>query len=233
MKKILEIAVFSVEGAMIAADAGADRVELCSSYLEGGLTPSFGTIAHVCKFAGVPVHVMIRPRGGNFIYSPIEIQTMSNDIALCKELGASGVVFGCLIGENKIAEENIQRLKETASAMEITFHRAFDLAENKKEALEILIQCGIQRVLTSGGKINALEGAGIIAELNLFSEEKIILMPGGGINAENARQIAEETGCSEFHSSAKAISSNGIPFDFGKDVLPDRNIIAGLKRALG
>jgi copper homeostasis protein len=232
MKPLLEIAVFSAEAALIADKAGADRIELCSGYAEGGLTPSRGTIRFVKEQVKCPVFVMIRPRGGDFCYSANEIEIMKRDIEMCREIGVAGIVFGVLDKDFKIDSKTTALLCKVANPLPVTFHRAFDLCHEPMEALEILVDCGVKRILTSGQKSSASEGAEMIAELNRESAGRIILMPGAGINPVNIADIFEQTGCKEFHASAKRVSNHSASFGFGEHVLPHPEIIKELKSKL-
>jgi copper homeostasis protein len=229
---LLEIAVFSAEAALVAAKAGADRLELCSSYAEGGLTPSHGTIRLVKQEASCPVFVMIRPRAGDFHYSANEIEVMKQDITACKSIAVDGVVLGLLDENGKIDATTLKALIDFAAPLPVTFHRAFDLCHAPFEALEILIDCGVKRILTSGQKSSAMEGAEFIAALNQQANNRIIIMPGAGINPENISEIKTQTSCNEFHASAKRMTSASDAFGFGEHVLPHPEIIAELKKKL-
>jgi copper homeostasis protein len=229
---MLEIAVFSAQGAIIASKALADRLELCSGYAEGGLTPSLGTIRFVKENAKCPVCVMIRPRGGNFSYSDSEIEVMKRDIAYCKETGVNGIVFGILKQDFSIDEKTVTELVKLASPLPVTFHRAFDICYEPFMAMETLINCGVKRILTSGQKSTAQEGAKFISDLNKKANGRMIIMPGAGINPGNIADLARETNCTEFHASAKRISSSADVFGFGENVLPHPEIIRQLKERL-
>jgi copper homeostasis protein len=228
----LEIAVFSTEAALIAAKAGADRLELCSGYADGGLTPSYGTVQLVKQQVNCPVFVMIRPRGGDFHYSANEIEVMKTDIAQCKALGADGIVIGLMDENGKIDKAALQELVALAAPLPVTFHRAFDLCHEPIEALELLIECGVKRILTSGQKASAMEGATFIAELNKKANGRIIIMPGAGINTGNIHEIKTQTSCNEFHASAKRITTSTDAFGFGEHVLPHPQFIAEMKKKL-
>jgi copper homeostasis protein len=232
MKKLLEIAAFSVEGALAAIKGGADRIELCSSYLEGGLTPSTGTIEEIRNRCEVPLLVMIRPRGGNFVYTKEELVVMQRDIKHCRAIGVDGIVIGLLTKENRVDTDVLNRIKDASRELQITFHRAFDLCPDRDEALGILIQSHVDRILTSGGTNNASDGKMEIARLNKISAGKIALIAGGGITPGNIKEIAEATNCMEFHASAKLPTPVAGTPGFGEDVLPDGNTIRALKEAL-
>ncbi len=196
----LEICANSVESALNAQNGGADRIELCSELSVGGITPSHGCIKLAKELLDIPVYVLIRPRGGDFVYSALELETIKEDIAFCAEIGCEGVVIGALDSQRKINTEPTKRMLEWAGYMDVTFHRAFDDVPNHFEALDTLRDLGIQRVLTSGGEKNAMAGIELLGELIDEADDEVIIMPGGGIRPENLR-ILQETGAVEFHSS--------------------------------
>lgn len=232
LKRILEIAAFSAEAALLAARSGADRIELCSGYAEGGLTPSEGMIRLVKENTSIPVFIMIRPHGGDFCYSEESIRSMEYDIERGLALGADGFVFGCMKKGGTVDTKNTSLLVKQCAGKPVTFHRAFDTCRDPFEALESLISCGIQRILSSGQKTTAAEGAELLAALNTAAANRIVIMPGAGINPGNIRLIAEKTGCTEFHASAKRYSEDSGNFGFGEHVLPDTKLIAALKEEL-
>ena len=160
MPLLIEVCVEGVDGLVAAQDGGADRVELCASLLEGGLTPSLGVIRQAMKVATIPFHVIVRPRGGDFLYSGLEFESMLADVEACRGLGVPGVVVGCLTADGRIDEERMRRLVEAARPMSVTCHRAFDMTRDIPEAVEALIRCGVDRVLTSGQRDTAVEGLG-------------------------------------------------------------------------
>lgn len=201
-KKILEIACFSVEACLEAEKAGADRIEFCAEYGIGGITPNREDIHRIKKLISIPVHVIIRPRGGNFLYTPEEIEIMKSDILFCKKNGINGVVFGVLNSLNKIDLKTNKELIELAKPMSNTFHRAIDECLEIEEAFTDLINLGFERVLTSGGKENAMGGVEELKTLNKKFGTDIIIMPGGGIRSSNIRNIINETQCKEYHSAA-------------------------------
>ncbi len=204
MQTILaEICVESLNGARVAQEAGAHRIELCSSLSEGGLTPSAGLIKQVCTHSHLPVHVMIRPRRGDFCYTPTEIDTMINDITYAKEQGANGIVFGLLNPNGTIDKNNTQHLIQIAQPLTITCHRAFDLAHNPFDALETLIDLGIHRVLTSGCEPSVEQGLHTLQKLIERAQDRIIVMPGGGITEQNAKTIIQKTNAKEIHFSGR------------------------------
>jgi copper homeostasis protein len=208
----LEIACFNVAAAIKAAAAGADRIELCDNASEGGTTPSYGTLKMAKEQVRIPVFPIIRPRGGDFLYSNEEYQTMLYDIQLCKDLGFEGVVLGLL---NNIGTVDIKRTKQLVKAagnMEVTFHRAFDRAINPYHALEAIIYCGCKRLLTSGQVPDAYTGKELIKELIEQAENRIIIMPGSGVRSNNIAELATYIGATELHSSARIMQPSAMLF---------------------
>lgn len=200
---LLEICVFNTATAVAAEQAGADRIELCENYANGGTTPSYGYLKTVREKIGIPVFPMIRPRGGDYFHTQDEIDIIRKDILLCKELGFDGVVFGLLNQDGTIDQENTARLVEAAYPLDVTFHRAFDRCKNPLEALETLIQCGCTRVLTSGQYPKVTEGLALVKTLAEQSNDRIIIMPGSGLNSSNVQDIIDTTGVTEVHTSAR------------------------------
>ena len=198
---ILEICVDSSESALAAERGGAHRVELCGDLLEGGITPSAGLIETVRKRVRIGVHVIIRPRGGDFCYTADEFESMKRDVLAAKHLGADGVVFGILKEDGHIDTARIRTLVELARPLSSTFHRAFDMSVDLNQALEDVIHSGISRVLTSGGEQNAEDGIPTIARLVAAAKSRVAIMVGGGIRETNARRILAETGAREIHAN--------------------------------
>lgn len=212
-KSKIEICANSVESAVKAQQAGAYRVELCAGIPEGGTTPSFGEIRMARQLlTQTKLHVIIRPRGGDFLYSPLEQEIMLHDIKVSRQLGADGVVFGCLTAEGNVDMPLMKKLMNAVGDMSVTFHRAFDMCRNPKEALENIIELGIDRILTSGQEATAEKGIPLLKELVAQADGRIIIMPGCGVNAGNIRKIAEETGASEFHFSGRSTVESGMMF---------------------
>lgn len=201
-KYLLEIACFNVESCPIAQQAGADRIEFCADYSSGGITPTQKDILEARKFVHIPFHVIIRPRGGNFVYNSEEIEIMKNNILFCKEHKIDGVVFGLLNSDNTINLKANKELVELSKPMAITFHRAIDICVDIEKAMGEIIELGFNKVLTSGGKQNAVEGIDFLKNCQTKFGEKITIMPGGGIRSNNIESIAKETQCKEFHSAA-------------------------------
>lgn len=198
---ILECCVGNYNEAIRAEKLGADRVEVCDNLLEGGTTPSYGMLIKLKNDLTIPMMVIIRPRGGNFIFSKDEIEIMKEDIILCKDLGIYGVVIGVLKADNTIDLEVTKSLVELAKPMSITFHMAFDEIEDKDLALEQLIGLGVDRILTKGGKEDAISGIDEIKRLVEKANNRIIIMPGKGVNAKNKDYILEYTKSKEIHGS--------------------------------
>ena len=228
-----EVCANSVESCIAAQQGGADRVELCSGIPEGGTTPSYGEIRQARRLLdegaarglkATRLHVIIRPRGGDFLYTELELQRMLDDIRICRELGADGVVFGCLRPDGSLDTEANARLLEAArsplptqssplstdsklsalnSQLKITFHRAFDRCANPTQALEELIQQGFDRVLTSGQQPTAEQGIPLLRQLHQQAAGRIIILAGCGVNEQNIRRIYDETSVSEYHFSAR------------------------------
>ncbi len=198
----LEIIGFNIESCIDAREAGADRIELCDNPSEGGTTPSYGFIQAARNLLRIELYVMIRPRGGDFLYSRAEYEIMKTDIETCRKLGCDGVVLGILTPEGKVDKEKCQALVSYAYPLGVTFHRAFDRTSNAVEALEDIIDIGCERILTSGLQPKAVDGQELIKELITHANERIIIMPGSGVTSENIISLAENTGAVEFHSSA-------------------------------
>ncbi len=208
----IEVVVFSVAGALAAQRGGAFRVELCENNAEGGTTPSYGTIELTRKKLDIDLHVMIRPRGGDFLYSDDEYEIMKSDILQCKKLGVDGVVFGTLLPDGNIDIDRCRILSDLAKPMTVNFHRAFDRVSDPFIALEQLIQCGFQRVLTSGQRSTAMEGIDLLTQLVRQAGERISVMPGGGVREENIEELIFKTKAREFHTSARCFMKSGMKF---------------------
>lgn len=196
---LVEVCVDSVASAVAAERGGAARIELCSGLIEGGLTPSAGLIETTRAAISIPLHVMIRPRGGDFFYDAAEADAMRRDIALAKRLGANGVVFGILDLNANIDLARTRELVELARPLDVSFHRAFDMTADLFRALEDICECGVPRVLTSGGEQTSLQGQAVVAQLIQRAQGRIIVMPGSGIKPDNAHALVEQTGAREIH----------------------------------
>lgn len=196
---LIEVCLDSTDSAVAAQAGGAARVELCDNLVEGGTTPSAGMIAATRRAIDIGLHVMIRPRGGDFCYGPSEVEAMLHDIGVVRELGAEGVVFGALLPDGRIDEGLSLRLLEEARPLSVTFHRAFDMSRDPFEALEALQRIGVDRLLSSGQEAHVLDGLDLLAELVQRSAGGPIVMPGCGVTPGNARRVVEATGASEIH----------------------------------
>ena len=198
---ILEACTGTYMEVVKAVNNGANRIELCDNLGEGGTTPSYGTIKKTIETINLPINIIIRPRGGNFIYNKEEKEIMFTDIEMCKSLGASGLVIGSLTYDKKVDVEFISKAKVLAGGLNITFHMAFDEIENKKEAIDILVDLKIDRILTKGGTVSALENLESLKELIGYADNRIILIPGAGINENNRDMVIEVTGAKEIHGT--------------------------------
>ncbi len=207
-----EICANSVASCIAAQEGGADRVELCSGIPEGGTTPSFGMISKARASIDITLNVIIRPRGGDFLYTPDELEEMVHDIRIAKELGADGLVFGCLTKEGNVDKEAMSILMEAAEGLPVTFHRAFDHSADPLQALEDIIDLGCARILTSGCRPTAMLGADLLARLVKAAGDRIIIMPGCGVNEGNIAEIARLSGAREFHFSAREPVESGMIF---------------------
>ena len=202
---LLEICANSVTSAIAAQQGGAGRVELCENLFIGGTTPSFGAILQARKEIEIPIYVLIRPRGGDFLYSDIEHDIMLADAKFCLEAGCNGIVAGILNSDGSVDKKRCKPFVELAKQYNAgaTFHRAFDMCNDQFKALEDIIELGFERILTSGDKSTAIEGVRRIAELNKIAAGRIFVMPGSGVNEHNVADIIEFSGVTEIHSSAK------------------------------
>lgn len=224
MKKItLEICAASVASCIAAQEGGADRIELCDNLLEGGTTPGYATILTAREKVSIALYPIIRPRGGDFLYDETEFSIMKKDIQLCKQAGCDGVVIGLLTPAGKVDKERTRELVELAWPMGVTFHRAFDMTDDPFEALEDIISTGCERILTSGQRNTAPEGAALIAQLVTKAAGRISIMAGSGVREHNIAELVKTSGATEFHTTAKGyidshmvyrnphVSMGGIP----------------------
>lgn len=204
--RIIEICANSAQSCVEAEVGGAKRVELCAGIPEGGTTPSYGEIKTAQALtSGIDINVIIRPRGGDFLYTAAEVQSMMYDIDMCKQLHVHGVVVGCLTEKGEIDTELLHKLVDAARPLSVTFHRAFDVCRDPFVALEQIIEAGCDRILTSGQQSDAVKGIPLIAELVKRANGRIIIMPGCGVRENNITKIESETGAKEFHTSARRI----------------------------
>ena len=202
MTPLLEVCVGSVQSALAAQQGGASRIELCSALEIGGITPSAGLMEAARAVEGLKMHVLIRPRGGDFLYDKAEVDSMVHDIQLAKRYGADGIVIGALHADGSIDLDACRRMIDVAEGMQITFHRAFDMCCNPLKALEEIKNLGCHRLLTSGCASTALEGLPLLKQLQAL-QTGVILMPGCGVKSSNVAEIVRECGATEVHASAR------------------------------
>jgi len=215
---LVEACVESVESAVAASAGGADRVELCDDLVEGGTTPSAGSIRLARERLDIGICVMIRPRGGDFLYTDLEFEIMRDDIGVAKRLGADGIVLGLLRADGGIDRERTARLVDDAAPLPVTFHRAFDVSRDPMESLETLIGLGVRRVLTSGQKASAIESLDVLRRLVDTAGDRITILAGGGITADNAARIVTATGVREVHVYAPGRYPS--PMEYRNDTVP-------------
>ncbi len=211
-KFIIEIATSDFSTTQSAVEGGADRIELCANLNEGGTTASAALIRRCREKFKISLYPIIRPRGGDFLYTKDEYEIMLNDIKICKEMGCDGIVTGMLNMDGTVDIARMSELVEIAYPMGITFHRAFDRCKDPFEAMEELISIGVERILTSGQKPTAPEGVELIADLNKKADDRIIIMPGSGVRKENIKMLADKTGCTEFHTSIRDKTKSRMNF---------------------
>lgn len=202
MKRFIEVCCVSADDVKEAALGGAGRVELCENLEVGGVTPSESLLREVLSCNSIPVNVLVRPRGGDFVFSSEEEREMIEDIRMCKRLGVNGVVIGALKSDGSVDTEMIRRLIKVARPMSVTFHRAFDRCSDPFTALEEIIELGCDRILTSGQQESSYDGRNLLAELVEKAGGRIVIMPGGGVRTYNINELAAVTKASEFHSTA-------------------------------
>ena len=208
----LEICIDSVESAVASEQGGAQRVELCGSLIEGGTTPTAGMIAETRERISIGLQVMIRPRGGDFFFTEAEHAVMRREVKVAKDLGANGIVIGCLNSDGTINVEHSKALIELARPLNVTFHRAFNMTRDAFEALDTLIELGVDRILTSGQEPTVLEGAELIASLREKAGDRVIILPGGGVTERNLAKIIELTGVAEIHIGTRQAVGSGMQF---------------------
>ncbi|MHA4807603.1 copper homeostasis protein CutC [Flavitalea flava] len=208
----LEICCFNLSSAIVAQQTGAHRVELCASPEEGGTTPAAGVITIAREKLDIQLYPIIRPRGGDFLYTKEEFEVMLKEVAFCKQTGCDGIVIGILNTDGTIDRERCSRLVESAYPLGVTFHRAFDWAVNPFEAMEDIISIGCERILTSGQRPTAIEGAAMINELVRQADERIQIMPGSGVRSANIDELVKKTDAGEFHTSARIRKASAMEF---------------------
>ncbi len=201
---VFELCAESVPACVAAREGGADRIELCSSLDRGGLTPSHGLIVEAMERSGMPIHVMLRPRAGGFVYTAEEFAVMRRDLQHLRQLGAAGVVLGLLRADGMVDVERTAQLVREAGTLEVTFHRAFDEVVDLRQGLEDIIASGCKRVLTSGGKDDVVSGAVCLSRLVIQAEGRIAVAVGGGLRLHNASALAQATGATHFHGSLRS-----------------------------
>ena len=241
---LLEVCIDSVESAVAAERGGADRVELCANLYEGGTTPSAGMIARVRGLVKIGLQVMIRPRGGDFCYTPDEFEVMKRDIVMAKQLGANGIVLGLLDEEGNVDVPRTRELARLARPMTVTFHRAFDMSRDLDRALKDIIDAGADRILTSGAEPEAELALPVIARLVKTAGGKVVIMACGAIDAGNARKIVEQTGVRQVHAGLGVVTASPMRFhnpkiamgsaegmEYQRSVVPEERVRA-LKAAL-
>lgn len=211
-KQYLEICTYSIDSCLVAQTAGADRVELCDNQMEGGTTPSYSTIVYAKEHLDIDTMVMIRPRGGDFLYNDIEFQLMKEDISLCKKIGVKGVVFGILNSDGSIDKERTKTLIEIAKPLDICFHRAIDVSKDYYQSVQDIIDCGATRILTSGAANKAIDGIENIKRIQQSFGSQIEIMIGSGVNSNNISRLKEETNVNNFHLSAKTNIDSKMQF---------------------
>ena len=231
----IEICANSVQSAINAELGGANRVELCDNLWEGGTTPSHASIKLAKEQVDIPVFVLVRPRGGDFVYSDLEFEIIKADIKAAKTEGADGIVSGVLLPDGTIDVERTSELVRLTSPLPFTFHRAFDHVPNMESGVEDLVRCGVSRVLTSGQKENATEGVENLKRLIDLAESRLVILPGGGVNEGNINHLYE-IGCREFHFSAKTQMKGAsylqgvVPMNGSKDIPEDKIIVSDPKK---
>lgn len=226
---ILEVCSFNIQSCIIAEKAGAMRVELCDNPVEGGTTPSHGAIVQTRERVSIQLYPIIRPRAGNYFYDEDEFAIMKKDIALCKQTGCDGISVGIQKQNGEIDTERLSRIVEWAYPMGVTCNRVFDAAPDPFKALEEIIHCGCERILTSGQKSAAPDATEMLARLIKQADERIIIMPGAGVRSSNIEKLIRETGATEFHTSARKSIENNVQYqnpeilDIGNVYLADEN----------
>jgi len=239
VERIFEVCAFNIQSAIIAEKAGAARVELCDNPVEGGTTPSYGTIIETRESINIDLYPIIRPRAGNYFYDEEEYAIMKRDIMICRDLGCDGISVGAQKLNGEIDTVMLKRIVEWAGPMDVTCNRAFDCAPDPFKALEDIISCGCKRILTSGLKSAAPDAGKLLGELVEAAANRIIIMPGAGIKSTNIKNLVKESNAREYHGSARKIAANPVTFlnkevsDYGNVYITDeqevRDIIAQLK----
>lgn len=233
-KARFELCSFNVQSSVIAEQLGCYRVELCDNPVEGGTTPSYGAIKQTRERISIKLYPIIRPRSGNYYYDSDEIAIIKEDIRICRELGCDGISIGAQHLDGRINKDLMKEFVELAGPMGVTSNRAFDATPDMAQALEDLIECGCERVLTSGGAPGAPEAGVILGKLVKQAGDRIIVMPGAGINKGNIAQLMAESGASEYHGSLRRSTANPMLYanpnvlDFGNVYRPDEDQLAAI-----
>lgn len=238
-KAILEVCAFNIQSCIIAERAGAARVELCDNPIEGGTTPSYGTIKQAREKISIALYPILRPRSGNYFYDADEYEIIKKDIAVCKEIGCNGISVGSSTITAEIDTEWLKRIVDWASPIGVTCNRAFDATPDPFKALEDIIDCGCERILTSGQKSAAPDAGEILAKLVRQARGRIVIMPGAGVKSSNIARLKKESGAREFHSSARKIAANPVTYlnteisDYGNVYIADENEVRAMVERLG
>jgi len=238
MNYTLEVIAFDIYSCLLAEINGANRIELCDNQAEGGTTPSYGLINSARSKVSIELFPIIRPRGGDFLYSEDEFNIMKEDVLMCKKIGCDGIVVGILTHDGSVDKIRMSILTHLAYPMSVTFHRAFDRTNDALKAMRDIIDCGCDRILTSGQQPTALEGLSLIKELIIHANNQIIIMPGSGIRSENIEEIALKSGATEFHSSARIFIDSKMTFKSSsmkesmKNIQLDENEVRLMKEKL-
>lgn len=212
MRAKLEVCVDSAESAVIAQEGGADRLEVCANLIIGGTTPGVSQFKQIRKACDIQLNVLIRPRFGDFLYTDAEFKMIEEDIRMFRELGADGVVTGCLKADGNVDLDRMRMVRESADSMHLTLHRAFDVCQDPYKALEEAVLLGVDTILTSGQKPCCAEGKDVLKTLVNQADERIEILAGGGVNADVIRQMIEEAGVSSFHMSGKQLIQSGMVY---------------------
>jgi len=238
MNNKLEVIAFDIYSCLLAEKNDANRIELCDNQVEGGTTPSYGLISLARSKVSIELFPIIRPRGGDFLYSEDEFKIIKEDVLMCKKIGCDGIVVGILTQDGSVDKIRMSILTHLAYPMSVTFHRAFDRTNDALKAMSDIIECGCDRILTSGQQPTALEGISLIKELINHANNQIIIMPGSGIRSENIEEIALKSGATEFHSSARIFIDSKMTFKSSsmkesmKNIQLDENEVRLMKEKL-
>lgn len=237
-RAILEVCAFHIESCIIAEQEGAYRVELCDNPIEGGTTPGYGTIRQVREKISIKLYPIIRPRSGNYFYSEDEFAILKHDVSICKELGCDGISVGVQTINGNIDKERLKRIVEWAGPMGVTCNRVFDCAPDPFQALEEIIECGCERILTSGLKSAAPDAGELLGRLVQQAGDRISIMPGAGVKSANLASLKQQCGAREFHSSARIVAANPVTYintevsDYGHVYVADAAEVRAMVRIL-